>query len=109
MPFLNSIINLFGTKSSRDFKKLSPFAEKINEKFQALENISNNQLRDKTQQFKKQINESTDLENKELRKLHQKINSKEFLSNPNDQIYYKYMLSYSPYDNVKKQDYPNVC
>lgn len=28
--------------------------------------------------------------------------------NPNDQIYYKYMLSYSPYDNVKKQDYPNL-
>ena len=89
MPFLKSIINFFGTKSSRDFKKLSPFAEKINEKFKVLENISNNQLRDKTQQFKKQINDSTNLENMELRKLHQKINSNEFLSNPNDQIYHE--------------------
>lgn len=26
--------------------------------------------------------------------------------NPNDTVYYKYMLSYSPYDNVKAQDYP---
>ncbi len=26
--------------------------------------------------------------------------------NPNDQKYYDYMLSYSPYDNVKKQAYP---
>ena len=26
--------------------------------------------------------------------------------NPNDEQYYKYMLSYSPYDNVKEQDYP---
>ncbi len=28
--------------------------------------------------------------------------------NPNYKEYYDYMLSYSPYDNVKAQDYPNV-
>ena len=28
--------------------------------------------------------------------------------NPNDKKYYDYMLSYSPYDNVKAQDYPNM-
>lgn len=28
--------------------------------------------------------------------------------NPNDEVFYKYMLSYSPYDNVKAQDYPNM-
>lgn len=28
--------------------------------------------------------------------------------NPNDKEYYDYMLSYSPYDNVKTQDYPNM-
>ncbi|MEA3452612.1 MAG: S9 family peptidase [Bacteroidota bacterium] len=28
--------------------------------------------------------------------------------NPNDKEYYDYMLSYSPYDQVKKQDYPNM-
>lgn len=28
--------------------------------------------------------------------------------NPNDKKYYDYMLSYSPYDNVKKQRYPNM-
>lgn len=26
--------------------------------------------------------------------------------NPNEQKYFDYMLSYSPYDNVKAQDYP---
>lgn len=26
--------------------------------------------------------------------------------NPNEEVYYRYMLSYSPYDNVKEQDYP---
>ncbi|TDE44925.1 S9 family peptidase [Flavobacterium rhamnosiphilum] len=28
--------------------------------------------------------------------------------NPNKKKYYDYMLSYSPYDNVKKQNYPNI-
>lgn len=28
--------------------------------------------------------------------------------NPNEKEYYDYMLSYSPYDNVKKQKYPNL-
>ena len=28
--------------------------------------------------------------------------------NPNDKTFYEYMLSYSPYDQVKAQDYPNL-
>ena len=28
--------------------------------------------------------------------------------NPKDKTYYEYMLSYSPYDNVAKQDYPAI-
>ncbi len=28
--------------------------------------------------------------------------------NPKDSVYYKYMLSYSPYDQVKAQDYPAI-
>ncbi len=28
--------------------------------------------------------------------------------NPNDPVYYEYMLSYSPYDNVRAQAYPNM-
>ncbi len=28
--------------------------------------------------------------------------------NPNEEEYYNYMLSYSPYDNIKAQNYPNI-
>ncbi len=28
--------------------------------------------------------------------------------NPNDETYYHYIKSYSPYDNIKKQNYPNL-
>jgi oligopeptidase B len=27
---------------------------------------------------------------------------------PNDSTYFEYMLSYSPYDNVERVDYPNL-
>ena len=87
MPFLNSIINFFGTKSSRDFKKLSPFAEKINEKYDLLKDLSHDELRDKTINFKKLINESVKSENKSLEELHQKINTNEFLLQPNEEVY----------------------
>jgi oligopeptidase B len=28
--------------------------------------------------------------------------------NPNDPVYFKYMLSYSPYDNLKDENYPPI-
>ena len=28
--------------------------------------------------------------------------------NPNDETYYRYMLQYSPYDNIEPKDYPNL-
>ena len=28
--------------------------------------------------------------------------------NPNEETYYNYMLSYSPYDNIRAQNYPNI-
>lgn len=28
--------------------------------------------------------------------------------NPNEEEYFNYMLSYSPYDNIEKKDYPNI-
>ncbi len=28
--------------------------------------------------------------------------------NPNEEEYFKYMLSYSPYDNIERKDYPNM-
>ena len=87
MSFLNSIINLFGTKSNRDYKKLAPFADKINNKFYSLEKLSNDDLRSKTLEFKNIISTSIKDENEQLEKLYKKINSKEFLLNPNEKIY----------------------
>ncbi len=52
MSFLNSFVNLFGTKSGRDLKKLTPLVSKINKAFIQLEDITHDDLRAKTQSFK---------------------------------------------------------
>lgn len=49
------IAKLFGTKSNRDIKEVMPLVEAINEKFQSYQSISNDELRNKTQEFKDKI------------------------------------------------------
>ena len=89
MSFFNSIVNLFGTKSGRDLKKLSPLVLEINKSFSHLKDISNDDLRNKTIFFQNLISDSVSLENKELDKLKQKVVSKDFLLNPDDSVYEK--------------------
>lgn len=47
--------NLFGTKYDRDVKLYSPIVEEINQHFETYTNISNDELRNKTLDFKKRI------------------------------------------------------
>ncbi len=54
--FLNaSIAKIFGNKSDRDVKAILPLVDKIKAEFEALQNISNDALRAKTQEFKTRI------------------------------------------------------
>ena len=87
MSFLNSFINLFGTKSGRDLKKLTPLVSKINGIYAHLETITNDELRSKTDTFKKKISNEVSSENEELDELKQKVKSKDFLLNPDDSLY----------------------
>ena len=89
MSFLNSIINLFGTKSGRDLKKLSPLVVEINKSFSKLKDYTNDELRQKTKGFKELIQHKVSDEKKELIALRKKLNTKEFLLNPEDSIYQK--------------------
>jgi preprotein translocase subunit SecA len=47
-----AISAIFGTKADKDLKELYPYVTKINEAWQKLSNISNDQLRQKTTEFK---------------------------------------------------------
>ena len=50
-----SISKIFGSKQDRDLKELNPFVSKINGEYDKLKSLSHDQLREKTNDFKKRI------------------------------------------------------
>lgn len=52
---LNIIKKVFGDKKSKDVKMLYPIVEEINEEFVKLSNLTDDELRAKTEEFKKRI------------------------------------------------------
>ncbi len=54
---LNIITKIFGTKHDRDVKKLIPLVEEINEHFEKLADLTEEQLIGKTEEFKKRLQE----------------------------------------------------
>jgi len=74
VSILNSILKVFlGDKSGKDLKKITPLVHKINEHFIGLEKISNNDLRDKTNSFKKKIIDNTSEVKNKIDDLNKKI------------------------------------
>ena len=55
LSFLSKIFG--GSKSDKDVKKLEPVVAEINNHFAQLQNLSNDQLRNKTHEFKSTISE----------------------------------------------------
>src|SRR5690606_30280467 len=54
---LKFLSKLFGSKSERDIKSIQPLVEKINQEFEKLSSLSNDELRGKTISFKERIKE----------------------------------------------------
>ena len=52
MSFLSTLLNFFGTKSGRDMKELAPVADKVLTYSESTSKLSNDQLRQKTVDFK---------------------------------------------------------
>lgn len=69
----NLIQKVFGTKSDRDIKKLMPIAEGVNAEFEKLKNLSNDELRAKTADFKQRIAQAIQEEEKEIADKKQQI------------------------------------
>jgi len=72
---LKFIEKIFGTKHDRDIKKVLPMIEEINNKFDDLQKISDDELRAKTQNLKLKISEHIKGTEEEIRKENEKLNN----------------------------------
>ena len=68
-----SITKVFGTKSEKDVKELSQYVQATNAAFAQLTNLSHDQLRERTQQLKKRIQEGLASIDTEISQLTQSI------------------------------------
>ncbi len=59
---LSIVKKLFGNKADKDFREILPLYEKIHEKYELIKDLDNDQLRDKTNEFKKKIKDHISVE-----------------------------------------------
>jgi len=67
------ISKVFGTKSERDLKSLSPRVEEINKAFEKLKSLSDQELRNKTLELKETIRKGLESIDNEISDLHKQI------------------------------------
>ena len=67
-----TVKKILGSKSERDIKEVTPQVEKILEHYATLKNLSNDELRNKTVEFKERINAFIKEEQKEIEDLQDK-------------------------------------
>jgi preprotein translocase subunit SecA len=68
---------IFGSKSNRDIKSISPIADEINEHFLSYQNFSHDELRQKTQDFKFRIQEYVSAIDAQIKELTEKAEGDE--------------------------------
>ena len=67
LGFLNKgLRKILGSKSEKDLKKLQPYVNKINNEYNILSKISDQDLRNKTKYFKEEINKELEQTSKEI-------------------------------------------
>lgn len=73
----NILTKIFGTKSDRDMKALMPIVEAVNEEYDKLQGLSDDELRAKTLAFQKQIQEATAKEEAEISEIKAALETEE--------------------------------
>ena len=72
--FLNILGKLFGNKYDKDIKEITPIVDEINKECKNLTSLTNDELRNKTIDLKKQINDLVAGERKQIEVLKEKAN-----------------------------------
>ena len=96
---LGFLKKIMGDKASRDMKALNPIVQDIHKAYETIKNLSNDELRAKTQEFKKRIEEYIAEEENKIAELQGKINN-----NPDLETDEKEKL-YNQIDKLKTKSY----
>ncbi len=75
--FVNVLQKVFGSKDERDVKELQPVVDKILEIEKSLPSLSHDQLREKTIEFKKRINDKIAAKQQEREELKSRVESED--------------------------------
>ena len=96
MSIINNVLGLFlGNKYERDIKEINPYVEKIHIEFEKIKNLSNDSLRDCTDELRKEILGSVEEDENEIRSLREKAEKEE-------DVYQKEEI-YNNIDKIEKQ------
>ena len=93
MSIVNSLLKVFlGDKSGKDLKKITPLVDDINDHFNKMSSLSNDQLRNKTTEFKKSISDQTLDINQSIDDINIKISNES--SNTEKELLFKQVESF---------------
>ncbi len=96
MSIIDNVLGLFlGNKYERDIKEINPYIDKIHVEFDKLQGISNDQLRDLTQEIRNEIHSSIESDEKNILSLKDKAENEE-------DVYLKEEI-YNEIDKIEKQ------
>ena len=87
--FTKSLSKLFGTKSDRDLKEIQPIADKAIAEFPKLANLTNDQLRAKTAEFKKRITDNSSKEIAQIADIKAKIDADSMMDVESKEMLYE--------------------
>ena len=78
MSIINNVLGLFlGNKYERDLKEINPYIDKIHIEFEKIQGLSNDELRDQTEELRKEILKSIEHDENEIRKLRENAEKEE--------------------------------
>ena len=96
MSIINSVLGLFlGNKYERDLKEINPYIDKILIEYDKIQGLSNDGLRDKTDELRKEILQSFEADENEIKSLREKAEMEE-------DVYLKEEI-YNAIDKTEKQ------
>ncbi|MFA8301239.1 MAG: preprotein translocase subunit SecA [Hyphomicrobiales bacterium] len=99
LAMLDIIKKLLGNKATRDLKELRPIVEEVRNAYEVIKNLSNDELRAKTFEFKEKIADSISEENQKIAEINDRIDN-----NPDMEIQEKEEL-YNTIDKLEEISY----